>query len=543
MGKVGRKVAARAAEGKASTMAEEEGLVVLRSQDGMDFLVPAEEARLSMFVHRRIELDRDNHMVPADGDETKYTPILLRSIRGDVLSKVLEYCRKHASGDDDPAWDANFASLLDQETLCDLILAAHSLCNPGLLALTCQAVANMVKGKSVDETYKLFNLETLCDLILAAHSLCNPGLLALTCQAVANMVKGKSVDETYKLFNLGQGRALTREQNALKARHVVRCQEFTAYDPKRRDLICTRLSHDYYNIAFFDHDQESRIARGPPLGSIAGSILDWGVRSSLNIILLKVSESEVGYPFSVFGTVIARDEVDYKCLYLFRREKKDAQIIKSMDDMLILTDPPRGLVLLDEVFFEIDLKIERDGGATMDFSKGVISLIRARLPVDRQTMTVNLCSWLSSVDVLCEHVEQPVEATVGITSLKGPCNLGGVCVWADGNYEERIILYSSDSCLAVGGPVPLARRVVAVPMGKKLVIRLRGLTDESDYVAGLTKEGEEGEDVVITMGPSDEGSCVCSMGWGEVQVQVAWTGILKREEYKMDVVGDVSLLR
>uniref|UniRef100_A0A453G6C8 SKP1 component POZ domain-containing protein n=6 Tax=Triticinae TaxID=1648030 RepID=A0A453G6C8_AEGTS len=499
MGKVGRKVAARAAEGKASTMAEEEGLVVLRSQDGMDFLVPAEEARLSMFVHRRIELDRDNHMVPADGDETKYTPILLRSIRGDVLSKVLEYCRKHASGDDDPAWDANFASLLDQETLCDLILAAHSLCNPGLLALTCQAVANMVKGKSVDETYKL--------------------------------------------FNLGQGRALTREQNALKARHVVRCQEFTAYDPKRRDLICTRLSHDYYNIAFFDHDQESRIARGPPLGSIAGSILDWGVRSSLNIILLKVSESEVGYPFSVFGTVIARDEVDYKCLYLFRREKKDAQIIKSMDDMLILTDPPRGLVLLDEVFFEIDLKIERDGGATMDFSKGVISLIRARLPVDRQTMTVNLCSWLSSVDVLCEHVEQPVEATVGITSLKGPCNLGGVCVWADGNYEERIILYSSDSCLAVGGPVPLARRVVAVPMGKKLVIRLRGLTDESDYVAGLTKEGEEGEDVVITMGPSDEGSCVCSMGWGEVQVQVAWTGILKREEYKMDVVGDVSLLR
>jgi hypothetical protein len=42
-----------------------------------------------------------------------------------------------------------------------------------------------------------------------------------------------------------------------------------------------------------------------------------------------VIESDVGYPINVFGTVIARDQVDYKCVYLFRRERDDSQCIES----------------------------------------------------------------------------------------------------------------------------------------------------------------------------------------------------------------------
>jgi hypothetical protein len=38
---------------------------------------------------------------------------------------------------------------------------------------------------------------------------------------------------------------------------------------------------------------------------------------------------DCSYPVEVYGKVIARDEIDYKCVYLFNRERKDAQTIKS----------------------------------------------------------------------------------------------------------------------------------------------------------------------------------------------------------------------
>jgi hypothetical protein len=62
---------------------------------------------------------------------------------------------------------------------------------------------------------------------------------------------------------------------------------------------------------------------GPPLQELSNS--RWGsiVESSVNVISLRVIQSDVGYPINVFGTVIARDEVDYKCVYLFRRDRDD----------------------------------------------------------------------------------------------------------------------------------------------------------------------------------------------------------------------------
>lgn len=51
--------------------------------------------------------------------------------------------------------------------------------------------------------------------------------------------------------------------------------------------------------------------------------------SSVNVVSLKVIKSDVGYPISVLGTVHARDAVDYKCVYLFKRERDDPQLITS----------------------------------------------------------------------------------------------------------------------------------------------------------------------------------------------------------------------
>ncbi|KAK6141015.1 hypothetical protein DH2020_025237 [Rehmannia glutinosa] len=55
-------------------------------------------------------------------------------------------------------FDAEFVKV-DQGTLFDLILAANYLDIKSLLDLTCETVANMMKGKTPDEIRKEFNIK------------------------------------------------------------------------------------------------------------------------------------------------------------------------------------------------------------------------------------------------------------------------------------------------------------------------------------------------------------------------------------------------
>ncbi|RYQ80728.1 hypothetical protein Ahy_Scaffold1g106941 isoform C [Arachis hypogaea] len=55
-------------------------------------------------------------------------------------------------------WDAEFVKV-DQATLFDLILAANYLNIKSLLDLTCQTVADMIKGKTPEEIRKTFNIK------------------------------------------------------------------------------------------------------------------------------------------------------------------------------------------------------------------------------------------------------------------------------------------------------------------------------------------------------------------------------------------------
>ncbi|KIZ07701.1 SKP1-like protein 1A [Monoraphidium neglectum] len=97
--------------------------------------------------------------------------IPLPNVNGKILAKVIEYSRYHVEAakkgaDDKPAkseddvkqWDTEFVKV-DQATLFDLILAANYLNIKGLLDLTCQTVANMIKGKTPEEIRKTFNIK------------------------------------------------------------------------------------------------------------------------------------------------------------------------------------------------------------------------------------------------------------------------------------------------------------------------------------------------------------------------------------------------
>lgn len=93
-------------------------------------------------------------------DECADNVIPLSLVKGNVLSKILEFSQKHAesSSEDLKIWEAEFMKV-DQPMLYELLVGANYLEIPKLLDLAYQAVADMIKGKSVDEIRRMFNIK------------------------------------------------------------------------------------------------------------------------------------------------------------------------------------------------------------------------------------------------------------------------------------------------------------------------------------------------------------------------------------------------
>ncbi|PON53488.1 S-phase kinase-associated protein [Parasponia andersonii] len=129
--------------------------IVLRSSDGESFEVDEAVALQSQTIKHMIEDDCADNGIP------------LPNVTSKILAKVIEYCKKHVDStnpdervadDDLKSWDAEFVKV-DQATLFDLILAANYLNIKNLLDLTCQTVADMIKGKTPEEIRKTFNIK------------------------------------------------------------------------------------------------------------------------------------------------------------------------------------------------------------------------------------------------------------------------------------------------------------------------------------------------------------------------------------------------
>ncbi|PWZ20963.1 SKP1-like protein 1B [Zea mays] len=134
-------------------------MITLRSSDLEEFEVEEAVAMESQTLRHMIEDDCADNGIP------------LPNVNSRILSKVIEYCNSHVhaaakpadsaaseGGEDLKSWDAKFVKV-DQATLFDLILAANYLNIKGLLDLTCQTVADMIKGKTPEEIRKTFSIK------------------------------------------------------------------------------------------------------------------------------------------------------------------------------------------------------------------------------------------------------------------------------------------------------------------------------------------------------------------------------------------------
>uniref|UniRef100_A0A803LIX7 Uncharacterized protein n=1 Tax=Chenopodium quinoa TaxID=63459 RepID=A0A803LIX7_CHEQI len=94
-------------------------------------------------------------MIEDLGDSTD--PIPLHNVTSKILAKVIEYCNKHAVADNSESVIQSDVELKQWEK--DFLNAANYMDIKGLLDLTCQCVANMIKGKTPEEIRKTFYIK------------------------------------------------------------------------------------------------------------------------------------------------------------------------------------------------------------------------------------------------------------------------------------------------------------------------------------------------------------------------------------------------
>ncbi|KAL3734278.1 hypothetical protein ACJRO7_023602 [Eucalyptus globulus] len=123
--------------------------IVLESSDKESFEVEVAVA---------LECQTIKHMIE---DDCAGDGIPLPNVSSKILSKIIEFCRKHVDADRERAGSASPAAADDELKAWDaeFIKAANYLNIKGLLDLTCQNVADMIKGKTPEEIRKSFNIK------------------------------------------------------------------------------------------------------------------------------------------------------------------------------------------------------------------------------------------------------------------------------------------------------------------------------------------------------------------------------------------------
>ncbi|CAM0904861.1 unnamed protein product [Alopecurus aequalis] len=226
---------------------------------------------------------------------------------------------------------------------------------------------------------------------------------------------------------------------------------------------------------------------------------------SLNVLCLKIVSSDIAYPINVYGTVIVRDGLDYKCVNIFRRDRNNCQQVKSQNEDLILTGPTRGVVFRGGAFFEINLMIREDGECgDRQFSKVLIDVLLGRISSKVGVRTIP--SWLSEVQLVYSYVKKALGATVEIKILSGPEVFYGKITACTTDVPNSFLMYDSDvgdgMAVGDGGIVQLQRRVVAVSVDETLILNIGAHSDDhngntSSCMLKFTPmiQGEDGDEI------------------------------------------------
>ncbi|XP_057544452.1 SKP1-like protein 14 [Amaranthus tricolor] len=147
-----------AASPSSSSCFTDENVIILHSSDKVIFEIDEDVALQMKTIHMYFE------DLPLNG--RKFSGLL---VAGDILAKVIEYCKKHVKNPDKDGksdyieelenWDKKFVNRMDQNTLFGVINAADYLYVQPLMDLTCKTVAHRIKDLSVEKIREIFNIK------------------------------------------------------------------------------------------------------------------------------------------------------------------------------------------------------------------------------------------------------------------------------------------------------------------------------------------------------------------------------------------------
>ncbi|OVA19530.1 SKP1 component [Macleaya cordata] len=156
--------------------------LILKSSDEGMFEIDESVAVQSDLIKQMIDVDC------VDADTHQIIP--LPEVKTDILSKVIEYCKKHESSssskkiiieeeeedeDDEDSkkikkerlekeekirkWDEEFMKQMDHKAIFDIILAANYMNIKSLMDLGCQTIADLINGKKAEEIREIFGIK------------------------------------------------------------------------------------------------------------------------------------------------------------------------------------------------------------------------------------------------------------------------------------------------------------------------------------------------------------------------------------------------
>lgn len=190
---------------------------------------------------------------------------------------------------------------------------------------------------------------------------------------------------------------------------------------------------------------------------------------------------------------------------------------------MILTGPKRGLLLLNDAYVEVDLKIKDDEGQEKkELSKGVLCVrgLASRVVNRCEVGSVSLATRLSTVEVGYAVVKDAVEATIEIEVLKG--EFYGNITACTSSISNCIVLHDSKEAGIMTCDtkriIQLLRRVVAVCLDEKLEVAVVAHTGDGECKGRLGSF-----DFTPDICGASEGEI--TVGSTEMLVKVTWSVI------------------
>jgi len=140
--------------------------VTIITNDDKEFKVDSKVANTFKVIHDMLDTLQGN------GDDQD-APVRINNVRGDIMKELIDWVEHHKDDpdtsdeeeqyrdrrtDDIPQWDKDFVARWDKSTLYEVLQACNFLDLRPLLEICCKTVANMIKGKTVEQVRDILGL-------------------------------------------------------------------------------------------------------------------------------------------------------------------------------------------------------------------------------------------------------------------------------------------------------------------------------------------------------------------------------------------------